>query len=225
GQTTVPGSATRKGEQWRAEIRPHDGLEFGERAFSNTVIVRNTAPAALDARIVPDTDVRTGTALQARYIFRDADGDAETGTMIRWFRDGAEQTRLRDQIDVPAEDVIKGQDWWFTVRPGDGDPDDGFGALVGSATVAIVNTAPVARAGENGEVLERRRFTFNGTGSSDLDPQDVLAYEWTQIVLGQEPEVQLSSTASATPSFLAPSVEGTTLLTFDLVVRDDEEAS
>lgn len=225
GRTTVPSAATRKGEQWRAEIRPHDGIEFGARQFSNTVIVRNTAPTVLDPRIVPDTDVRTGTALQARYIFRDIDGDAETGTQIRWYRSGVAQTSLQDGIDVPAAQVIKGQQWRFTVRPGDGDPDDGFGPLVSSATVAIVNTAPVAAAGPNGEVLERRRFSFNGRGSSDLDPQDVLTYEWTQVVLGEEPTVQLSSTSSATPSFIAPSVEGTTLLTFDLVVRDDEEAS
>ncbi len=225
GQTSVPGSATRKGEQWRAEIRPHDGIESGTRVFSNTVVVRNTPPAALDARIVPDTDVRTGTALQARYIFQDEDGDPETGTEIRWYESGAEQMGLRDQTDVPAARIVKGQQWYFTVRPGDGDPDEGFGTLETSATVDIVNTAPVATAGENLEVLERRRLVLNGLNSSDLDPQDVLTYEWTQVMLGEEPVINLSSTSSATPSFMAPSVEGTTHITFDLVVRDDEVAS
>lgn len=225
GQISVPGTATRKGEQWRAEIRPHDGIEFGTRVFSNTVIVRNTPPAALDARIVPDADVRTGTGLQARYIFRDEDGDPETGTEIRWYESDVEQMGLRDETEVPAARIVKAQRWYFTVRPGDGDPDEGFGPLQTSPTVNIVNTAPVAAAGENLEVLERRTIVLTGLGSSDLDPQDVLSYEWVQVVLSEEPVINLSSTSSATPSFTAPSVQGTTLLTFDLVVRDDEEPS
>ncbi|MCB9646088.1 MAG: hypothetical protein H6730_05730 [Deltaproteobacteria bacterium] len=223
--TTVPSNATRKGEQWRAEVRPRDGIEFGTRVFSNTVVVLNTPPAALDPRIQPDANVRTGTALQARYVYRDPDGDAEAGTQIRWYDRGAEQASLRDQEDVPAAMVEKGQRWWFTVRPSDADPVEPFGPLVGSATVTVVNTAPVARAGANGQVLERRRYTLDGSTSSDIDPRDVLTYTWQQVQTGTEPLVQLSSTSSPAPSFLAPSVEGTTFLTFDLVVADDEVTS
>jgi MYXO-CTERM domain-containing protein len=224
-QTTVPANATRKGEQWRAEVRPRDGIEFGTRVFSNTVIVQNTPPAALDPRIIPDTNVRTGTALQGRYVFRDPDGDAQSGSEIRWYERGAEQVALRDQLDVPAAQVEKGQRWWFTVRPSDADPLEPFGPLVGSATVTVVNTPPTANAGLNGQVLERRRYSLNGTGSSDDDPRDVLAFTWQQVQTGTEPQVQISSTSSPTPSFLAPSVEGTTFLTFDLVVADDEVTS
>ena len=218
--TTVDARFINRGEVWRARLRPHDGTGFGTFVFSDEVLVLNTEPRALDVRIVPDMDVKTGTALTARYRFDDPDSDAEMGTVLTWYESGAVQLGLANATTVPGATVAKGQSWSFGVTPHDGTT---AGPTVRSATVTVENSVPVAEAGPQGEVVERRTHVMDGTGSSDVDPQDNLSFTWRQIA--GEPTVTLSSVSSATVSFVAPSVQGTTMLTFGLVVSDGEADS
>jgi MYXO-CTERM domain-containing protein len=216
----VPASAISRGDIWRASVRPYDGTDYAPTfTFSNSVTVLNTPPEALMVRIEPSTGVKTGTTLRGRYTFRDPDADTDRGSELRWYLNGVEQPALANASEVAGSSVQKGQRWRFSVVP-----NDSFdrGPLVSSATVTVENSAPIAEAGMNAEVTERRSFTLDGTGSRDDDPTDVLEYEWRQI---EGPAVTLSSLRVASPSFTAPSVEGTTQLVFGLVVRDGEEAS
>jgi hypothetical protein len=222
-QTTVPPSQTRRGDQWRASVRPRDGLAFGAEVFSNTVTVGNTPPMTTSLAIVPATGVRTGTALRVRWTVDDDDNDpAGPLSELRWFDRGVEQADLLGALELAPSRVQKGQSWSVSARPHDGLD---FGALTRSATVGVENSPPTADAGGRRTVTERRRLTLDGRGSRDLDPQDVLRFAWSQVRSGQEPEVALSSTSSPTPSFLAPAVEGTTLFAFELVVSDGEAES
>lgn len=219
-QLTVPASATTRGDQWRARVTPRDGLNSGAFVFSNTITIGNTPPSAAGVRIDPATGVKTGTALRGRFTFVDDDNDAQAPqTALRWFERDAEVTTLAGVSDVPGAMVRKGQLWRFEVEPHDGVAG---GAPVSSAPVTVENTGPIADAGQNGVVVERRRFRLDGTGSSDVDPQDVLTYAWTQVA---GPEVTLSDTSSATPSFEAPSVPATVIVQLELRVSDGEETS
>lgn len=219
--TTVPASETRKGDEWRVGVTPSDGQTqnpLGAQVFSNIVVIGNSPPVAINPTITPSTDVRTGTPLQSGYVFDDPDGDGEGASELRWYESGAERTDLFNEETVPGAEVIKGQSWYFTLLPHDGtEPGD----LVTSPTIDVINTAPVADAGTDGSVLERRRYALDGTGSSDIDPQDGLTYTWVQVENGSA-RVQLSSTSSPTPSFLAPSILVSEPLQFDLVVSDGE---
>lgn len=218
-QRMIPASATLRREVWRASVRASDGHDFSPFAFSPPVTILNTPPAAFMVHIDPPSGVKTNTALSAVYRYGDPDNDIETGSVLRWYLNGAEDASLQDQRAVPATRVTKGQRWGFTIVPHDGtDP----GPLVASATVAVENSVPVARAGANGNVTERRRYTLDGSASSDADPQDTLSYAWSQTA---GPTVTLSGTSTAGPSFLAPSVEGTTQLEFALTVSDGESTS
>lgn len=215
----VPGSTTRRNDQWRASVRPRDGLNFGTQVFSNIVVIGNSPPTAINPNISPATDVRTGTALTLRYVFQDPDGDPEGTTLIRWFDRGTEQPALTGRSMLMGSEVVKGQVWQARIRPNDNTVD---GPEVGTSTVVVINTAPLADAGPNGTVIERRTYQLVGTASSDVDPQDVLSYTWSQVMVGNEPMVTLSNTASASPSFTAPSVGNTTFLTFQLEVNDGD---
>jgi MYXO-CTERM domain-containing protein len=99
------------------------------------------------------------------------------------------------------------------------------GSLFSSDTVRVTvhwtNRAPVAHVGAGQEVDERTQVTLDGRGSSDPD-QDSLMYAWTQTA---GPTVTLSGAASAQPTFSAPEVTGTTVLTFQLVVSDGSASS
>ena len=81
---------------------------------------------------------------------------------------------------------------------------------------ANVNQAPVANAGPDQTVNEGAVVTLNGTGSSDpnLDP---ITFLWSQTA---GPTVTLSNSTSATPTFTAPQVSASTVLTFQLTVSD-----
>lgn len=215
--STVPASATIRGDQWRARVTPRDGLNAGMFVFSNTVIIGNTPPSVIALRIDPDVDVKTGTGLRARYTFDDVDNDAEAGSVLRWYDHGVEVVAYRNIDRIPAADVVKGQAWTFTIVPHDGTEP---GPLATSPEVVVGNTIPVADAGANVRGLERRSFMLDGRMSSDIDPQDVLQYQWSMAT--GAPPITLSDTSSATPSFVAPSIRTTVIYTFDLVVTDGE---
>ncbi len=79
-----------------------------------------------------------------------------------------------------------------------------------------VNQPPIANAGLDQNVNEGSLVTLNGSGSSDPDGNP-LTFFWTQTA---GPAATLSNSTSATPTFTAPQVSATTVLTFQLVVSD-----
>ncbi|RJP84137.1 MAG: hypothetical protein C4518_19730 [Desulfobacteraceae bacterium] len=85
-------------------------------------------------------------------------------------------------------------------------------------TVNNVNGPPVADAGDDQMVTEKAEVSLNGSGSSDPDG-DTLSYQWIQ---NSGPTVTLSDDSSAAPTFTAPSVISDVILTFTLIVEDDE---
>ena len=85
-------------------------------------------------------------------------------------------------------------------------------------TVAVViqadNDPPTANAGDDQTVSEGMAVTLVGSGS---DPEDAaLSYSWRQS--GSNPMVTLAGVSTATPTFTAPELTGTTTLTFELTV-------
>ena len=139
---TIPSSATSVGDEWNFTVLPSDGSMFGSLQTSPTVTVvaPNTPPIASNLQLAPSTP-KTGDDLVGSYDYYDADEDAETGTKIRWYRNGSLQSAYNDQLTVPSSATTKGQNWYFTVEPYDGEH---YGIVQTSATVTILNTAPVA---------------------------------------------------------------------------------
>lgn len=73
-------------------------------------------------------------SLTASYTYFDEDGDPESGSEIRWYKDGILQSDFNDILTVPSDDTANGEEWYFTVRPSDGED---FGDLKTSPTVTI----------------------------------------------------------------------------------------
>jgi uncharacterized membrane protein len=86
---------------------------------------------------------------------------------------------------------------------------------VGSATLTV-NTPPDADAGADQTVDEDETVELNGSASSDQDG-DSLSYSWTQT---GGPDVTLSDTDTATPTFTAPEGSEDTALDFEVEVTD-----
>ncbi|MCP4334258.1 MAG: hypothetical protein GY785_16490 [Gammaproteobacteria bacterium] len=85
------------------------------------------------------------------------------------------------------------------------------------AIVVFNNLDPIANAGPDQVVNEGSLVTLDGSGSSDIPPDTIATYAWTQ---ADGPAVALSDSSLDMPQFDAPFVIGDTLLQFDLVVTD-----
>jgi hypothetical protein len=91
--------------------------------------------------------------------------------------------------------------------------------LIGSA-LEPANVVPSANAGADQTVNEGTLVTLDGSSSSDTDGT-IASYAWTQTA---GPSVTLSDDTAAMPTFTAPEVDADTVLTFELVVTDDDAA-
>jgi len=135
---------------------------------------QNTPPVASNLNISPSLP-KTANNLVASYSYDDADGDPENGSEIRWYKNGVIQSAHNNNLTVSSSNTSKGETWYFTVRPNDG---NAFGSTVTSPGVTIGNTVPIAEAsgpytGETGEIV-----TFHGSGSFDADGDLPLTYTW-----------------------------------------------
>jgi YD repeat-containing protein len=92
------------------------------------------------------------------------------------------------------------------------------GKLIAMRGVSPNNVAPIANAGPDQSVDERANVTLNGSGSSDPDGT-IVRYTWRQTA---GPAVNLSNSAIAGPTFVAPSVRADTTLRFVLSVDDGD---
>lgn len=83
------------------------------------------------------------------------------------------------------------------------------------------NTPPIANAGSDQTTTGGLNVYLNGTGSSDAEGP-IASYLWQQT---SGPAVTLTGATTATPSFSAPRVTTSTVLTFNLTVTDGSGAT
>ena len=118
-----------------------------------------------------------------------------------------------------APEVLRNTVYTFALVANDGTSDSDTSKV--NVTILQVNKAPVANAGMDASYPEGNNVNLDGTGSYDPDEQ-ALIYSWQSL-----DGVTLFNYNSATPSFIAPSVQENTEYRFRLVVSDgivDSEA-
>jgi hypothetical protein len=128
---------TVKGEVWMCVVTPNDGQIDGP-SDGDQVTIQNSPPEAQNLTILPAAPDTT-FSLNASYNYVDADDDPESGTEIRWYKDGVLQSAYNDLETVPSNATCRGEEWYFTVRPKDGVD---FGDLKTSPSVIIQNALP-----------------------------------------------------------------------------------
>ncbi|MHA2033531.1 MAG: hypothetical protein ACW99Q_29530, partial [Candidatus Kariarchaeaceae archaeon] len=123
-------------------IRVYDGEEYSLQQISATIQIGNTAPVASNIIFNPSAPLR-GDDLQISYTWSDADqnvNDIETGTIIRWYRNGTLIPSMNDTTTVPGGLITKNYEWNVTIIPSDGTNQ---GAMI-FAVIIIGNTLPEA---------------------------------------------------------------------------------
>ena len=121
-----------------------DGLGTNKNDVKGTLSVQitefvnsNTPPSVSDVQISPSNPSTTDD-LSVSYTFDDDDGDAESGTVIQWFKNGVLESSLSSSI-VPSSATSRGEEWTVAVTPSDGTAS---GQQVTSSATTITNSLP-----------------------------------------------------------------------------------
>ncbi len=171
-QLTIPSSALSKGDTWYFTVRPYDGSDYGELKTSPSVIIVNTPPTAEGLAISPSSP-KTNNDLVGSYTYSDPEGDLETASEIRWYKDGVLQAKYNDQLIIPSNATKKNETWYFTVKPYDGSD---YGELKTSPAVKIGNTPPSVSLSGTYNAIVGVPMIFTPDVSDPDD--DTLIYRW-----------------------------------------------
>ncbi|MHA2248637.1 MAG: hypothetical protein ACXADY_27075, partial [Candidatus Hodarchaeales archaeon] len=142
GMTTVPSSYTERGDLWWIEVKPQDLQgDFGTPENSTKISIANTAPY-LTSITWEQASFYTTDDLLFDYTFADHDqSDAELGSIIEWYRDGANQTAFFNFVSISSLNTTRDEEWFARIRVWDGDLYSTWYYL---SNITISNTAPVA---------------------------------------------------------------------------------
>lgn len=219
-QFTAP-AQTNQQQDLVFELTVLDGIE--PTASTDTVTVTilagpNTAPTAnagSDVTVTQLTPVSlTGTA-------SDLDGDPLT---YQWTQTSGTAVALTGATTLTPSFTAPAKTNAIQTLTFDLVANDGFvNSAPDSVTVSVAaNIAPTADAGSPQSVAPGSQVTLDGSATLDGDG-DTLFYNWIQ---AGGPPVTLTGDTTATPSFTAPVVTGTSqTLTFVLIVADGNTSS
>lgn len=126
GLTTVPASATTKGDVWKCVVTPNDGSEDGPTG-EDQVTVANSPPTAPVVDVTPDYP-RTDQDLNVAITTPSTDADSDTVTIgYAWYKDTVHQPAYDGLTTVPHTATASGQTWKCVVTPNDGTVDGATG--------------------------------------------------------------------------------------------------
>jgi hypothetical protein len=168
------------GDILTCEVIPTDGYVEGTTKSANSVLI-NSPPVASNLLTYPlrDRNYRLDSeTLSAAYQYFDSDGDAESGTQIRWYQNGVLQSQYNNAMQIPASATAGGQNWYYTVLPRDSEGT--VGTMQTSETVTIrSNTAPTtgtpSLTSDQGNLVASAQGTNDANGDATTN-----IYHWTK---------------------------------------------
>ena len=126
-----------------------DGTSSGDGWTSTSITVpeagpSNTAPTASNVYISDTVDPSTAISqayydvdLLSNYVFYDADGDADSGTQIRWMKGGTTISQYNNVNQLSQSATSIGDIWTVSITPSDG--TDSGTTVTSSNSVEIID--------------------------------------------------------------------------------------
>ena len=132
----LPSTATTRGDSWYFIVSVSDGIDWSSPFTAQSVTISNTAPVVTDVILTPQS-VTSSDNLELSANYSDLDGDIESGSSIRWYRDGQLQTQFTDDLIISSSATNRGEVWMARYTPNDG---TSMGLEVESSPVTIGNS-------------------------------------------------------------------------------------
>ena len=143
--TIIDSEYLNKGDEITVEIKPNDGIEFGDVVSVGPVTVLNSIPSITDLVILPENPLDTDS-LSIDYTFMDEDNDIEQYSMIYWYLNDIRQLELDNSTEIGSV-VVRAEDRWkASVTPFDGD-DFGDIFWTDEITISSSNNPPLVNVG------------------------------------------------------------------------------
>ncbi len=213
---TSPNTAAGENLTFSLVVTDNDGATSN----ADTVVITVTANSAPTADAGPDQTV-------GRNVVVTLDGSASSdadGMVVSyaWTQTGGTGVALSDGTAAmptfTSPNTPAGEDLTFSLVVTD---DAGDPSAADTVVITITaNQAPTADAGADQTVSSLETVTLDGSASSDPDGT-IASYAWTQT---GGAAVTLDETVPSMPTFEAPNVGADEVLTFELVVTDNEGA-
>jgi hypothetical protein len=186
-----------------------DGTTSDSATVTVTVEAVNDTPVAVDDSATTDEDVAVTIAVLVNDS--DVDGDDLSIASVTQAAHGVVSTGGGAVTYTPAANYFGSDNFTYTVTDG----QETATATV-SVTIAPINDAPTADAGDDQSLATGETATLSGAGSTDVDG-DSLSYLWSLVAKPVGSAAQLVGATSETPS-LTLDVAGEYVV--ELVVND-----
>ncbi|MFO1428573.1 MAG: PKD domain-containing protein [Candidatus Competibacteraceae bacterium] len=199
---------------YEATLVVNDGQVDSSPAGVTIVATPGNIPPVANAG--PDQNVRTGTlvTLDGRAS-RDADHDPLTYLWAFVSKPTGSSTALSDpHVVQPTFTADVDGDYVLVLVVSDG---QSFSTDQVTVNAATINARPVAKAGDDRQVIVGATVTLDGSGSSDAD-NDPLTYRWAWVAKPSGSAATLSDPAAVKPTFVA---DLTGDYVIELVVNDN----
>jgi hypothetical protein len=146
----------------------HSGFVINHVPVASNLTLSRSSSAVL-------LPVYSNNTLYLNYTYSDPDNDPESGTEIRWYKNGVLQAAYNDLKEVPVSALIRGDEWNASVRPNDG---GSFGLLQNTSTLTIQNTPPVVQSVTISPLnpLTSTELSISNT-TSDADSDSIVSYQ------------------------------------------------
>ena len=159
---TITPDKTTKGESWYCQIRAFDGISNSSWRSSNSVVIQNSLPQAVNLSISPDPAYANDTLI-ANWDMADVDDDIEnkSAAIIYWYKYGVFQPLLNNCVSINPGNTSKDQTWFFKLQVFDG-TNYSAAPPAQSGTIMINNSLPIV---QNVSIIPTTPLTTN-----DLNP-------------------------------------------------------
>jgi hypothetical protein len=169
--SSLPSSATSKGEQWTVVVTPNDGIVDGV-AGTASVVIGNTAPSVGTVLVMPSGTVYNDDVLTCSASVTDPD---ETPTTSYDWTIGGSVVGTSATLDLSASGVMPGDTVVCTVTAIDSDLATDSNS--GSQTVGNRNPSVSASISTNG-TNQNAELTCVGTATDPDGETPTVTYEW-----------------------------------------------
>lgn len=204
---------------YSAQLTVNDG--DADSAIDSVQIVATTLNSAPVANAGVDQNKNTGSTVTLDgSASTDADGDNLSYLWVLTTLPSGSAAVLNDAtLASPIFSADLDGSYVAELTVNDGQANSAADSV--TITASTANSAPVANAGNDQNVVINTLVTLDGSASSDAN-NDAITYQWSFLSVPAGNTATLSNFTSSAPSF-TPNVEGT--YTVQLLVNDGQESS